>query len=209
MIQSMDWEQYTVKEIHPRKLAAKAQDVDTPDWDTTMNGPDQDCYWEAAKREIAISEAKNTWDIMDHQPWMNILPSTWAFRCKHFPNDSVHKLKGEFCIQGDCQLEGVNFFDTFAPVINWATVHLLLILSVTLGLTTMQVNYTAAFIQAPIDCDPQWVTMTPEEKERSGVFVEMPRGFSHPGKVLELKKSLYRLKQNLQNFFHYLKDNLE
>ena len=73
----------------------------------------------------------------------------------------------------------------------------------------MQVNYTAAFIQAPIDHDPQWVTMTPEEKECSGVFFEMPRGFSHPGKTLKPKRSLYRLKQSPQKFFHYLKRNLQ
>ena len=51
--------------------------------------------------------------------------------------------------------------------------------------------------------------MSNEDKERSGVFVEMPRGFNEPGKVLKLKKSLYGLKQSPRNFFHHLKGNLE
>jgi hypothetical protein len=37
----------------------------------------------------------------------------------------------------------------------------------------------------------------------------MPRGFSEPGKVLKLKKSLYGLKQSPRNFFLHLKKNLE
>ena len=51
--------------------------------------------------------------------------------------------------------------------------------------------------------------MTPEEQERQGVYVEMPRGFAKPGHVLKLKKSLHGLKQSPRNFFHHLKGNLE
>jgi hypothetical protein len=35
--------------------------------------------------------------------------------------------------------------------------------------------------------------MTEVEKERSGVYIEMPLGFGEEGKVLKLKKSLYGL----------------
>ena len=51
--------------------------------------------------------------------------------------------------------------------------------------------------------------MTPEEQERAGVYVEMPKGFREPGKVYKLKKSLYGLKQAPCNFFQHLKKNLE
>ena len=61
----MDWEQCIIKEFRPCILAAKTQDADTPDWDTAMNGPDQDGYWEAPKKEIATLEIKNTLDVVD------------------------------------------------------------------------------------------------------------------------------------------------
>jgi Reverse transcriptase (RNA-dependent DNA polymerase) len=51
--------------------------------------------------------------------------------------------------------------------------------------------------------------MTPEEQERSGVYIQMPRGLSEPGKVLKLKKSLYGLKQAPRNFFLHLKAKRE
>ena len=85
----------------------------------------------------------------------------------------------------------------------------MLVLSIILNLATQQVDYTAAFVHAPIDKPPNWDKMTPAEKNRSGVFVEMPRGFEREGCVLRLNKSLYGLKQSSRNFFQFLKGNLE
>ena len=140
---------------------------------------------------------------------MNALPSTWAFCCKHFSNDDIRKLKARFCARGDRQVEAVDFFDTFAPVVNWMTVRLLQILSIILNLHTKQVDYTAAFVHAPIDQDPNWESLTDEEKTKSSVYLHMPWGFSQPGKVLKLKKSLYGLRQSPRNFFLHLKEKLE
>ena len=74
-------------------------------------------------------------------------------------------------LQGFEQKEGVDYYETFAPVVQWQTVCLLLTISILLGLETRQVDYVATFIQNPIDAE---------------VYVEMPRGFSIPGKVLKL-----------------------
>ena len=140
---------------------------------------------------------------------MNILPGTWAFKIKQYPDGLVKKLKARFCARGDRQIEGVDFFDTFAPVVNWTTVRLLLILTAQLGLATKQVDYTAAFIHADIDLPPNFHEMSKEEQRRQGVHVEMPRGFAKPRHLLKLKKSLYRLRQSPRNFFKFLKDKLE
>jgi hypothetical protein len=85
----------------------------------------------------------------------------------------------------------------------------MLIMSIIFDLATLQVDYTAAFVHADIDKPPNWETMTELEKERSGVNIEMPRGFGEDGKVLKLKKSLYGLKQSPSNFFLHLKGKLE
>jgi Reverse transcriptase (RNA-dependent DNA polymerase) len=103
----------------------------------------------------------------------------------------------------------IDFFDMYAPVVNWLIVRLMLVSSEILGLATKQVDYTAAFIHAPIDRDPNWDSMTKEEQSRSGIYVQMPRGFGQAGKVLKLKKSLYGLRQAPRNFFLHLKAQLE
>ena len=196
-------------EWDPMALAAKTYDENNPSYEMAMNGPNAEGYKIALKKEIDTLESMGVWEKVDRQPWMNVLPSTWALKCKLFPSGLVRKLKARFCCRGDRQIKDVDYFETFAPVVSWTTVRLLLVLSAELDLATRQVDYTAAFVHAPIDKPPGWDTMSPLEQERAGVYVEMARGFREEGEVLKLKKSLYGLKQAPRNFFHHLKDNLE
>ncbi len=53
---------------------------------------------------------------------------------KGFCNGTVKKFKACFCAQGDQQLEGIDFFESNAPVVQWTTVRLMLILENLLGL---------------------------------------------------------------------------
>ena len=86
---------------------------------------------------------------------------------------------------------------------------MLLILSILLNLSTQQIDFTSAFVHADIDKPPNFDEMTPEDQRRQGAFIEMPRGFLRPGKVLKLKKSLYGLKQAPKTWFNHLKNKLE
>jgi hypothetical protein len=140
---------------------------------------------------------------------MNVIPGTWAFKVKRFPSGLIRKLKARFCARGDRQIEGIDFFETYAPVVSWTTIRLLMILTVQLGLATRQVDYTAAFVHADIDRPPNYDKMTALEKSRSGVYVEMPRGFQQPGMVLKLNKSLYGLKNSPRCWFKHLSSKLK
>ena len=191
-------------------MATSNDAQDNPTWDEAMNGPNQEGYWEACLKEIStLQDSMQSWEVVTRESWMNVLPSTWAFKCKRYPSGEVRKLKARFCARGDRQIEGVDYFDTFAPVVNWTTVRIMLIMSIILNLSTKQVDYTAAFVHAPIDLPPHYEQMSKREQEQAGVYIEMPRGFMQPGKVLKLKKSLYGLKQAPRNFFMYLKAKLE
>jgi hypothetical protein len=124
--------------------------------------------------------------------------------------EATRKLKACLCARGDKKVKGVDFFfHIFAPVVNWQTIRLMLILLVVLKLSTAQVDNTAAIVHALIDKDPNWDSLSPEEKKKSGVYVETPRGFKTTRKVLKLKNNLYGLKQAPRNFFQHLKGNLE
>jgi len=126
-----------VEWLHPLAFAARANAEDNPTWNEAMNGPHKEGYWDAMCREIdTLTVQKHAWDVVDREPWMNVLPSTWAFKCKRYPDGLIKKLKARFCVRGDRQKEGVDFFDTFAPVVNWTTVRLMLVLSLILDLDT-------------------------------------------------------------------------
>ena len=160
----MDLDFNTVEAWHPLALAAKANSADNLTWDEAMNGPNRAGYWDAMEKELEmLTKHHDAWEVVDHEPWMNVLPSMWAFKCKQFPLGLIYKLKARFCALGDHQIEGIDYFDTFSLVVNWTTVCLLLIMSIILGLSTKQVDCTAAFLHAPIDHDPNWENMMEEE----------------------------------------------
>jgi hypothetical protein len=178
---------------NPLTLTMKANAEDNPRWNEAMNGPDAEGFWRAMEDELRQLADKDVWEVVSRSQADKIIPSTWTYKVKRFPDGTVRKLKARFCARGDCQIEGIDFFDTYAPVVSWHTVRTLLVLSIVLKLHTKQVDYTLAFCQAPIDTD---------------VYVEMPRGFKQDGKVLKLKRSLYGLRQSPKNFFQHLKENL-
>ena len=57
-----------------------------------------------------------------------VLKGTWVFKLKRFPDGTPHKFKARYCVRGDLQTEGVDYFDTYAPVVQWSTVRMLLTL---------------------------------------------------------------------------------
>ena len=92
---------------------------------------------------------------------MNVVRSTWAFKLNRYPDGLIKKFKSRFCAQGYMQPEGIDFFKTYAPVVQWTTVILMLIMEVLLGLKSKQGDVTADFLHANLG----------EDKK---VFVDIP-----------------------------------
>ena len=57
-----------------------------------------------------------------------------------------------FCARDDQKSKRINFFGTYVTVVQWSTVHLILILEVLLGLKSQQGNVEAAFFH--VDLEP-------------------------------------------------------
>jgi hypothetical protein len=131
--------------------------------------------------EIATLENIDAWSVIDRDNH-HVIVSTWAFKCKRYPDGLIKKFKARFCAQGDQQLEGIDFFETYAPVVQWTTIRLMFILEILLGLKSKQGDVKCAFLHADLE---------PGEN----VYVEMPLGFTQYlkngiQKVLKLKKTL-------------------
>jgi hypothetical protein len=182
----------------PRMYAAKNRkdDPDLPTFHQAVNGPNAQDYIEAMKLEVNTLIQQRTWAVVSRTPNMNVLKSTWVFKLKRLPDGTPLKFKARFCARGDLQKEGIDYFETYAPVVQWSTVRLLLSTVLTEGWATRQVDYTNAFAQAEIN----------EE-----VYIECPRLFgpkSGSARVLKLLKSLYGLKQAPRTFFEKLRSGL-
>ena len=115
-----------------------------------MNGEYAEEYIKAMQLEIATLVQQNTWQAVPRPPDMNVLKGTWVFRLKRLPDGTPSRFKARFCARGDLQREGVDFFHTYAPVVQWSTIRLLLSTVLTEGWVTRQVDYTNAFAQADL-----------------------------------------------------------
>jgi Reverse transcriptase (RNA-dependent DNA polymerase) len=125
---------------HPLAFAAKINSADLPKYHEAMNSPERDEWIKAMEAELDQLEKMDCWDVVERSANMNVISSVWAFRKKRFPDGSVRKYKARFCCRGFEQIEGVDYFETYSPVVGWATVRLLLTLSVHLNLHTVQVD---------------------------------------------------------------------
>ena len=196
-------EELIVSYVHPLFLKAHsaASKLDNPGWREATRGKYADDYWKAMELEIFTLESIGAWQVVDREDDMNIISSTWAFKCKRYPDGLIKKFKARFCARGDQQLEGIDFFETYAPVVQWTTIRLMFILEILLGLKSMQGDVTCAFLHADLE-------------ENETVYVDMPMGFAQYGKngkkqCLKLKKTLYGLRQSPRAFWKYITVKLE
>jgi hypothetical protein len=108
-------------------------------------------FWQAMRVELntLVNEFK-CWDLVPRLPQMNVLPSMWAFKIKQFPDGTVKNFKARFCAHGDHQKEGIDFFETSAPVLQWSTIQIVMVLAAKFGLQSVQCDITAAFIHGRV-----------------------------------------------------------
>ena len=104
-------------------------------------------------------------------------------------------------MSGERQVEGVDYFEKWAPTVSWATVRMLLCLTLSQGWVTKQADFLNDFVQATLKED---------------VYMSLPEGFEIEGGedpsssyALKLNKSLYGLVQSPMYWFLHLRDNLE
>jgi hypothetical protein len=113
-------------------LSSKASEDDNPTYEQAVSDPDKEGYWQAAKKEVDTLVENEAWEVVTKKSWMEILQSTWELKCKCFPDGIICKLKAGFCARGGPQIEGLDLFETFAPVVAWERIRIMLMLSIQL-----------------------------------------------------------------------------
>ena len=68
------------------------------------------------------------------------------FAIKRDPAGEIKKHKARFCVRGDKQIEGVDYVDSYAPVVSWSTVRIMFSLTMKQGWATRQVAFSSLFV---------------------------------------------------------------
>ena len=94
----------------------------------------KDPNWcKAMQAELAALEANNTWVITDLPPGKKEVSCKWMFKVKYKPDGTIERYKARLVARGFSQTAGIDYFQTFAPVVKMTTVRLLLSLAAVQG----------------------------------------------------------------------------
>jgi hypothetical protein len=168
-----------------------------------MHEKDYHKFVKAMIKEVDDHKNRNHLTIMhccDMPVDAKTIMSIWSLKHKQYPDGSLNKHKARLCAHGGMQTRGQNYWETYTPVVNWASVHLILAIAKIHGLSSKSIDFVLAFPQANL---------------KILVYMELPIGFDASNNedrkffVLKLNKSLYGLKQAGCNWFAKLSDCLQ
>ena len=157
-------------------------DNDPPSFSDAMRRPDANLWWEAFCDEIKAIIARNTWILVKLPPGNRALPLRWVCRIKRDATNAFERYKACIVVKGFTQEAGLDFDETFSPVVRIDTIRTLFAISASNDLVIILVDCKNAFLHSKSDFN---------------IYVQQPEGFrdvNQPDAVLLLNKALYGLK---------------
>lgn len=88
---------------------------------------------EAMDVEYRALVQNGTWVLVPPHPSYNVVGSKWVFRIKRLPDGSIQRYKARLVAKGFHQTPGIDFFETFNPVVKASTFRVVLTLAVHFG----------------------------------------------------------------------------
>ena len=127
--------------VSPMAFAASA-DPDTMYLHEAMKQPDKKQFVEAMEKEIQDHSKRKHWELVHRSTipkGTTVLPGVWSMKRKRdIKTREIKKWKARLNIHGGKQVKGETYWDTFAPVVTWISIRLILILSLIHGWHTRQ-----------------------------------------------------------------------
>jgi hypothetical protein len=132
------------------------------------------------KDELASIHKNGTWELVNLPPDRKPVKCKWVYKLKQDSNGNVVRYKARLVAKGFSQTEGIDYQETFAPVVKYTTIRTMLALAAEKDWELHQMDVNSAFLYGDLD----------EE-----IYMDQPEGFKDGDQVCHLRKSLYGLKQ--------------
>lgn len=156
----------------------------------TFNKAHTNPLWqEAMQEEMTSIHRNNTWTLVALPSHKRAITCKWVIKIKTTNNGTPPRYKARLVARGFEQTHGVDCFDTFAPVVRWETIRILLAIATHLNWPIHQLDVLTAFLNG---------ILTEE------VYMHQPPGFIRKGAehlVCRLHKSLYGLRQSPREWY--------
>ncbi|KAE9333010.1 hypothetical protein PR003_g14232 [Phytophthora rubi] len=156
-------------------------------WKEMMASAQRSKWLEATKEEFLAQQENETWILVPRPKNAHILKCRWLWTLKE--NDlRMLRFKARLVVLGCFEIWGIDFDETFAPVVRFETLRLVFLWAGRTKSVVKQFDFVTAFLNAPTE---------------RVIFMEQPQGFVKRGfedYVCLLKKSIYGLRQAPRNW---------
>ncbi|KAK9217646.1 hypothetical protein WN943_006274 [Citrus x changshan-huyou] len=153
--------------------------------------------WKRAIEDEYNALMKNkTWTLIPNSQNYKLVGNKWVYRVKENSDGTINKFKTRLVAKGFLQTPGVDFKETFSPIVKAATIRIVLTVVVNNDWKLRQVDINNAFLNGDL-------TET--------VYMPQPEGFedkNKPNHICKLNKALYGLRQAPRAWFDKLKSVL-
>lgn len=178
---------YTAQDPFPNesvqhaKLSTIEASEDPSSYQAAMKRTDKHKWLEAMQDEMNSLYKNKVWTLVERPKNINIVSNRWVLRIKRKPNGDIDRYRARLVARGFSQVLGVDYNETFSPVVNMVSIRMLLAYAAIEGLQMKQFDVKTAFLYGNLE---------------ETVYMEQPEGFSDKSdRVCLLEKSLYGLKQ--------------
>lgn len=193
----------TQRNVIQSRLRTREQSIDSAmlaiyepqSYNDAMKTPEKDQWVDAMREEYVSLVKNNTWCLVDLPKGEPVIDNRWVFKVKMNTDDSIDRFKARLVARGFTQVHGVNYTETFSPVVRFSSIRSILALAAKKKMTLRQFDIKTAFLNGDLS---------------ETVYMKQPIGFSDgTSKVCKLNKSLYGLKQASRcwnkKFTHFIK----
>jgi hypothetical protein len=121
------------------------------------------CYSQASKHpewcaamntEFDALLKNGTWSLVRFSPFVNVVGSKWVFWIKSKANEDIERYKARLVAKGFHQQPGVDFAETYSPVVKPINIHIVLSIAISAGWEIRQADVSNAFLHGllKIEC---------------------------------------------------------
>jgi len=119
-----------------------------------LSGPHAAEWAAAMKKELDSMRAHHVWDWVpaptDGSGGQRPIGCKWVFALKYDKDGKVTRFKARLVAQGFAQREGVDYGETYAPVLHYKSLRVILAIVAHQGYELLQMDVPTAFLNAPV-----------------------------------------------------------
>ena len=102
------------------------------------------------QEEINAMMRTDTWVLVPKTPSMHVIGCRWIYKLKRDAQGQITRRRARLVAKGNHQHEGVDYFETFSPVIKHSTIRIILSLAVTFRWSIRQIDIQNAFLHGDL-----------------------------------------------------------